>query len=662
MQFFDQQDVARRRTSRLVFYFVVAVLLTVGVVYLVVAGIFLGAKVQAEQDPNFHPTRELWNPELFLGVAVCTLGVIAVGSLYKIAQLGNSGAAVARSVGGTLVNTNTSNRQERMLLNVVEEMSLAAGMPVPPVYVLQREQAINAFAAGTSPSNAVVAVTRGCLEMLNRDELQGVIGHEFSHILNGDMRLNLRLIGVLHGLLLISIIGYWMFRLSANSRGSSDGKKSGAAFVVLGIALYVIGYVGMFFGSLIKSAVSRQREFLADASSVQFTRNPAGIAGALRKIGGYLSGSRIQHAGAQEASHLFFGNALSQGFLGLLATHPPLAERIKRIDPAFDGKFPTVRVPKAEAAIVQAESIPQIGEGMLAGFQGGEPMRTAPAAARATSPFRPGRAIDSIGEIDEAHLQYARNLVACLPAALVSAAREPLGALACVYALLLDRDEAVRQKQWSLIKERADAAILGELPKVVPLVDGIPLEARLPLAEMARPALATLSPRQYQSLKEIVRLLVEADQRLDLFEYALQRMLISHLAAQFEKVPPRQVRYAALGPVVSACRALLSTLAHVGQRDPTAALVAFDASAATLSDAGNKLSLLPREQCRLEGVDEALAMLAAASPQVKKRVLRACATCIGADGRTTLQEYELLRVIADSLDCPMPPRLATASE
>jgi len=351
MDFFEHQDIAQRKTKLLVVFFTLAVVMIILFVYLAFVVAFAGAK---SKSGGFQ--MHLWQPELFFAVAAGTVLVVLFGSLYKIWELSKGGEAVAAMLGGHLLDPSTSDLNERKLLNVVEEMALASGVPVPPVYLLE-ERAINAFAAGFSPGDAVIGVTRGCMELLNRDELQGVIAHEFSHILNGDMRVNIRLIGVLNGILIIGILGYILMRVmfhagSGTRRRGRRGKEGGGgalAIFVLGLLLMAIGYIGVFFGKLIKSAVSRQREYLADASSVQFTRNPQGIAGALKKIGGLSLGSKLQSNHAEEASHMFFGDALRPAFFNLLATHPPLTERLRRIDPAFDGDFPAVSKAAVEA-------------------------------------------------------------------------------------------------------------------------------------------------------------------------------------------------------------------------------------------------------------------------------------------------------------------------
>src|ERR1017187_5460431 len=351
MDFFERQEKAHRNTKLLVVYFVTGVVLLIATIYLAVFLIFSGVNHKSHRYTYNDGTTgygstsfSLWNPQLFFGVTLGTLAVIVICGLSKTAQLSQGGSAVAEMLGGRLVDPSTSDPDERKLRNVVEEMALAAGVPVPQVYLLPDEHGINAFAAGHSTSDAVVAVTAGGVKLLTRDELQGVIGHEFSHILNGDMRLNLRLMGVIFGILCLAVIG----RVLLYTRGRSSKDKN--PLPLLGLALLVIGWIGVLFGRLIQAAVSRQREFLADASSVQFTRNPAGLAGALKKIGGLSFGSKLEAAHAEEASHMFFGNGMGESFFHMMDTHPPLAERIRAIDPSFDGAFP----PLSFAEVAQA--------------------------------------------------------------------------------------------------------------------------------------------------------------------------------------------------------------------------------------------------------------------------------------------------------------------
>ena len=490
MDFFQHQESARRKTGLLVFYFIVAVVLIVLLVY----GIVVGAIVLSGSrgTPGGASVRSVWDPGLFGGVALLTLALIGGGSAYRIASLASGGHNVAEMMGGRPLAPQTTDPDERKIKNVVEEMAIASGTPVPPVYLLEKEDGINAFAAGWGPGDAVIGVTRGCIRNLTRDELQGVIAHEFSHILNGDMRLNIRLIGVLYGILLISITGWIIFRSTAGAGrldDRRDGERRGAnPWPFVGLALYILGYVGVLFGNLIKAAVSRQREYLADASAVQFTRNPDGIVGALKKIGALAEGSRIAAPEAQEASHLFFGDGIGH-FLGFLATHPPLVDRIRRLDPSFDGDFSKVRLITTEPAEPAARSgavlAPQVRPG------------------RGVFAFNPAQVVDRVGTVEPQQLAYASALLTSLPDSLKSLAYDIFGAEAIVLALLVDhQNEAVRAAQLDRLARHVEPALRREVENILPLVHRLTPELRLPLVSIAVPAFpgcrATSSKRSWR--------------------------------------------------------------------------------------------------------------------------------------------------------------------
>ena len=665
MDFFQQQDSARRRTKLLVVYFVLAVVLIILAVYFAFVAAFFG--MQAQMGPSVallaaERVGGLWYPQLFLWVTLGTLAVVAAGSLYKTWSLSGGGAAVAILLGGRQLDPGTADLAERKVLNVVEEMAIASGTPVPPVYLLE-EAGINAFAAGHSPGDAVIGVTRGCMQLLSRDELQGVVAHEFSHILNGDMRLNLRLMGLLHGILIIGIIGYLVMRIVLQSgRGSrpvvrSSGDKKGGgggvilALFVLGLLLCIIGYVGTFFGQLIKSAVSRQREFLADASAVQFTRNPAGIAGALIKIGGLSAGSCIEHEHAGEASHMFFEDALRPSFLNLLATHPPLLERIRRLDPSFDGHFPATVV-QAVSAVLVPESEAAGGLGFASGV--------AAAGPRPKLRVRSEEVVQQVGAPQSQHRDYAQAVRDAIPASILAEAREPCGARAVICALLVDADAQIAARQFQRLAA-TDAALGRETQRLLPTVCDLKAECRLPLIDLAVPALQRLSPAQYASFRQCVQDLIAADAQEDLFEYTLQRVLLQNLEPRFGKPRKLQVAYYALAGVTRECAQLLSALAYAGQREADAAQRAFAQGAAQLGLPAGAVVLLPSAEAGLDALDQALAKLVAIAPPLKRRLLAACADCVVADGEVTIEEAELLRAVSASLDCPMPPLLAAAA-
>ena len=642
-RFFENQEAARRNTTRLVALFGCAVVGIVGLLYGL--AVLLTGQTQTDAYGQVVGAQfSYWQPELLIQVALATLAVVAGGSLFKIAQLRGGGTVVAESLGGQLIPSDTRDPDARKLLNVVEEMAIASGTPTPPVYLLVDEVGINAFAAGFTPSDAVIGVTRGCVQQLTRDELQGVIAHEFSHILSGDMRLNIRLMGTIHGILLIGIMGFFLLRSSMFSGGRRNSKdNSGAFMVAAGLGLMIIGFIGTFFGNLIKASVSRQREFLADASAVQFTRNPEGIAGALKKIGGFEAGSILQSPSAPEASHLFFGQGLRGGLQSLFATHPPLDERIRRLDPSFqhDGA--------AGARITGPLAAGAVGAAGLAGA-------AANPQVRRTLDDRPrGAAMDQVGDPTAAHLDYAASLIAALPPAVVSASHEPHAARALIYALLINRDSATKKKQLDQIGRFEEADIAGVTQRLLQDVERVDSRARLPLIDMALPALQRLSARQYAAFKTHVQALVEADSRIDLFEWTLHRVLLAHLSPHFERTAARARHHVSLNRLVAECGLVLSVLARLGSPGEQAIAEAFGRGVAQLG--GPRPRLMAAEACGLAALDPALGRLAHADARGTEHLLRACAACIAADGIVSEAQGELMRAIADSLGAPMPPLL-----
>ncbi len=655
MDFFERQDRARRNTKLLVVYFVIGVAMLVVAVYAALVGIFAGVTSSRHHGYSEQAQVVWWNPRLFLVAAGGTLAVIGLGSGFKTLELAQGGSTVANMLGGRLVNPATTDPDERKLRNVVEEMAIAAGIPVPQVYVLPEERGINAFAAGHSTSDAVVAVTAGAMKLLTRDELQGVIGHEFSHILNGDMRLNLRLMGIIFGILCLAVIG----RVLLYTRGRSSKDKN--PLPLLGLVLIIIGWVGVFFGRLIQAAVSRQREFLADASSVQFTRNPAGLAGALKKIGGLSYGSKLEAAHANEASHMFFGNGMGESFFHMMDTHPPLAERIRAIDPSFDGGFPPVSIAEPEV-IARRVAPPPLRPPIPFPFPG-TPRAQGGLAGLAPPVIAAQAVMADAGTPTLAHLRYAEGLRVAIPESLRAAAGEGLGASAVVYALLLSDDEAGRRKQLDELAAATSAAVCQETLRVWPEVQAIATHTRLPLVDLALPGLRHLSPAQFQQFRAAVQKLVESDGEIDLFEYVLQKIVLRHLEPHFQQARKPTTQYYAIKPLAGDCAVLLSALAYLGQEEPDQVRFAFQQGANLLSYAAQaELQLLPEEQCELAQVDTALDRLGQAVPQIKKNVLNACAQTVAADGVIQEMEAELLRAIADTLDCPIPPFIPAQSE
>lgn len=655
MDFFAQQDKTRRKTKLLVFYFILAVAAIIVACYF--AGLIIFSAAQSHQHHyDEQPQLVLWNVKLFFGVTVGVLAVIVIGSAYKTNQLAGGGGSVATLMGGRLVNSNTTDPDERKLLNVVEEMAIASGVPVPQVYVLDEERAINAFAAGHTTSDAAIGVTRGCIQMLSRDQLQGVIGHEFSHILNGDMRLNLRLIGIIFGLLCIATIGRVL--LSARSRSSRDNN----ALPLIGLALLLLGAIGVFFGRLIQAAVSRQREFLADASSVQFTRNPGGLSGALQKIGQYSFGSKLESEHAPDMCHMFFGNGLGEPFFGLMATHPPIPDRVRAIDPTWDGKFPPLDEKQIEvvkrAAISELEHrpkpLPDIFKTVLGGaiIAGGSTEKPPVIRSRSVMP--------NLGNPTPLHIKYAGQLRDSLPDSVKAAAREPLDAVAMIYAMLLSPDETTRTTQLAGLAQRVEPAVYQETVALYPDVSSAATHARLPIVNLASGALRQMTAEQFGRFSPTLQWLIESDGKIELFEFVLQKIVLRHLTLQFSGARPPVVQYYTLKPLVPDCAVVLSALANVSSSDPVAVQKAFEAGTPYLRAPNDgDLTLLPREQCGVDKIDAALNRLALAVPTIKKNLIEACVYTVGADGVMLESEAELLRAVADTLDCPIPPFVQT---
>ncbi|MGD8783599.1 MAG: M48 family metallopeptidase [Thioalkalispiraceae bacterium] len=630
MDFFQHQDAARRNTTRLVFFFVLAVLGLIVITNLLVMVLF-GFLETSEQGLTLAAIAAQFDWQVFFVISVVVLLVILGGSTFKMMALSGGGTVVAESLGGRLISQNTTDLHERKVLNVVEEMAIASGTPVPPVYLLEHEEGINAFAAGYTPSDAVIGVTRGTIAYLSRDELQGVIAHEFSHILHGDMRLNIRLIGILHGILLIGLIGYFILR---SVRGSS---KNAGPIIGLGLGLLIIGYTGTFFGNLIKASVSRQREFLADASAVQFTRSKQGIAGALKKIGGYAHGSELEVARAAEMSHAFFSKGISSFFMSVFATHPPLDVRITRIEPQWDGEFPVVthEVEETDQEAVKPEAKKEAMKGAV------------------TSVIVGSQILDSVGQTGPEQLAYATTLLKGIPENVRAAVHEPYGARAVIYSLVIGQQADIREKQLQQLRTFGDTGIYELTSKLVKAVAELDISYRLPLIDMALPALRQLSAAQYDLFKNNLRFIVRIDNRIEIFEWVLQKILFHHLDKEFGRPGKKNAKYGALNPLKQDINVLLSMLVYACVTEDNQVKAVFNAAEKELGL--NNLVLVSRQQITIDKLDASVEKLALLKPLLKPRLLKACLALITYDQEYSASEMELMRAIADTLDCPLPP-------
>ena len=525
-------------------------------------------------------------------------------------------------------------------------MAIASGVPVPEIYVLEEESAINAFAAGYSPEDAAVAVTRGCLELLDRDELQGVIAHEFSHILNGDMRLNIRMMGILFGIMVIGLVGRFVLHSGRHRVAfASRRDKSASVVMLVGLGLALLGWIGVFFARLIKAAVSRQREFLADASAVQFTRQTGGLANALKKIGGYKEKSFIQQVDPEEVSHMLFAGGTAR-LTSLFATHPPLIERINALDPGFkENNYPTVDLSTRDLAAKQ-ESI--------AGF-----------SDIVSQPISQTQSIDvsetiadDVGRPRHEHVLYAQKLRSSIPPRLYAAAHAPDDALLLAIALSLSiRDPHARQ-QLRVITEQLGpgrSAVVEEFHSLI--LDAGP-GYRLPLLEVAFPALKSRPVQQIDFLLDLVNKLIQLDGQVDLSEYCFYRILGSHLLQATAPSRKKQGNRVARRKAQAAAVNLIRIVADYGNDDKEARQHAFDAGVAPFGGWAASHQSDVDVDATVAVLDEALDTLSRMNSAGRKSLLHAVGSTVEHDGKITLAEAELLRAVCATLDSPLPPILA----
>lgn len=615
VDFFEAQDQARRNTKLLVVLFGLAVLSLLVLTNLLLC-ITLGVLEPEQTALLFNPQHPgFWSALPWKAMIISSFAmllVIAVVIAIKKAELNKGGRVVAEALGGERIDHQNANPQQKVLLNVVAEMAIAAGVQVPPVYLLP-ENSINAFAAGYSPADAVIGITQGCLDLLSRDELQGVVAHEFSHILNGDMRMNIRLIALLHGILFIGHAGYYLLRSGGRTGAvysASRSKNNGGGILGLALGLMVLGYLGSFFGNLIKAAVSRQREFLADASAVQFTRNPQGIAGALKAIGGASLGSRVRNPNADEMSHLFFGEAISR-WTSMFATHPPLADRIKKIEPSWLGQFPTAD------QLAKKRQLPQ--------------STTTTEAAAAPK------------NAQQQRQQQATSVLAALPVLLLHSSQHPPSAPALLCACLVQQEQL--HKHWHLIKELGSTALLHDVDKLYDQVVLLQPGQKLQLLQLLAPSLKQLSAQQFAHLQELCEAMVRADGQQDLLEVSILAWLKYSVGVQFDAgLLHRHDRASRLHQVQGPALQLLS-LCAAQSAEPTqawqAGLAALALPEDTAQPAINAEQMLPR-----------FAELIAVAPMLKKQLAQMLEAAVLADKKTSENEALLLQLLSMLLEIP----------
>lgn len=647
MDFFGHQDQARKRTKQLIVLFVLALFTLIFLTNLMVAGFLwsqpdmLPREVAAEvHGASLLEIFQYMSWQIWLTISAIICSFVGIAYLYKAVKLSSGGSSIAYSLGGRLIEPSSEDFYERRLLNIVEEMALASGMPVPQVFLLDDEIGINAFAAGFQPSDAVIGVTKGCLTKLTRLQLQGVIGHEFSHILNGDMRMNMRLIAILFGILCIGLLGRFILDLGSGRRHrhTSKSDKNGAPIFLIGLGLMVLGYSGVFFGKMIQSAVSRQREYLADASAVQFTRDPQAIAEALKVIGYGGIGSAIGSSQREEFSHAFFGNAIYNNFsnhFGFLSTHPKLEERIRRIDKNWDGEWVEPQTLK-QAYDESPQLVPKkkiSTETLLTGVA---------AAMTAAIDFDSPKSV-SEGKRQQDNLQAEEQLA--------TIAHDPMEARALCYSLLLaPNNSLVHEQQLDLIKQYCGEGLLLSVKQLIPIIALLDDSKRLPIIDKAVPALKLLSADQYTEFKQLLIKLVQADGKIDLFEWCLYRMLLQYLNPAFNKTKAIKAKHGNVKKISSEIETVLSFVANHGHDSLEGAIESFDIAAGI---AGFEDLKLQAKTESFKSFNVALDTLTQAFPHVKGRIMKALAACVRVNG-VEVVERELVQTIAAILECPTP--------
>ncbi|MEO1079952.1 MAG: M48 family metallopeptidase [Pseudomonadota bacterium] len=638
MDFFAEQDRARRNLRLLVVLFSLAVLLLI-----VLVNAILSAFLWFSGDYNVYAGGgglqgylRQFSWDRFLGVGAAVAATVGLVSLVRWIQLSSGGKYVAEAMGGRRVLPQTSDRFEKRGLNIVQEMALAANMPVPDLYVLPNERGINAFAAGITTADAVVAVTRGTLLQLSRVELQGVVGHEFSHILNGDMRLGIRLAALVKGITFIGDVGHFLLRAGAYGVGLGRRRdERNAALPIVGLALLIVGWLGALAAGFIKAAISRQKEYLADASAVQFTRDNSGIANALKVIGGFVPGSLVHAARAGELGHLFFGevrHSLWDGF----ATHPPLDQRIRRLEPGWDGQFINRR---------EVREVPMTPGNIEAGVGRAALVAAAAAAALDSAAEQPLEAVTD-GE-------FENPVDEDLPPALRAAILEPLGAMAAALGLLISRNAQQQDAALTAVREHGARGEVDAVVELLPALDELTPGQRFPLIARAMPALRAMSTPQYRQFKSTLLAVVRADRQTDLFEWCLFQLLRHYLDPEYLRVKPSRPRYSHVGRVRGPLRLVLSVLAHQGDGDSEQAF-----ALAVQELKLEQLSLLPLAECSVAEFSRAVTTLADCFPLIKPRILKAMALAAGEDGHISAVERELIVAVAAVMDCPVPDSFA----
>ena len=681
-QFFERQETQRKYTGWLVGAFVAAMLLVVLVINLVV--IFgLGAS-----------PAEVWRhePSVVVWITVIALGTMLIASWHRSSQMREGGPAVARALGGVQVNANDGDLKRQRLVNIVEEMAIAARIRKPQVFVLPDEAGINAFAAGYSPDEAAVAVTQGALDAFDRDQLQAVIGHEFSHILNGDMKINMRLTAWIFGLCVIADVA----RRFMNKRG---GGKSAARIKLIAFGVFLAGSAGAFAGRLLQAAVSRRREHLADASAVQFTRNPQALQSAFIVMAASASGTRLEHEHAIGVSHMFFAGSspawITKFNASWFATHPPLEERVRAIDARVTPlKFRSLVseerrkiVARTAAATAAAPAAEPTAEGDVAS-ESSKALQFSPVAAmaaplpatasRARAPAGAAAAPATSSADGDMHLTLEKPILAeTLPTGVRMVAGRALppdvlrnrlsqdqqaaignfvarvessgiAVQATFVATMLASEPAKWRTQLTRLAPLLGIELFKETQAQVARVGELAPSSRLPLLVDLFSLLDNMQPADRKRLRAIARAFAPTVATGDMLRFSLTRMIEKRLAKAKDEAAPVPLHEQA--PMVCELYAALAQCrfgaGKQGQNAYRAGLMGMLPP--------TKWAPYSEQPITPVALDAALAAVAQIHPTGRRSLSEGMARVIAVGGRLTVPQVDLLRGICMVVDCPVP--------
>ncbi|PIP80810.1 MAG: hypothetical protein COW84_03215 [Gammaproteobacteria bacterium CG22_combo_CG10-13_8_21_14_all_40_8] len=652
--FFELQQKAKSHTRLLTLYFVLAVIF-------IAVGVNLGVWVALLSSMQIYIPLQEWPFHPWSWITTGIVFVIILGmSVKRIRQLGNGGHAVAEMMNARRIHSNTKDPNERKLLNIVEEMAIASGVTMPGVYVMDEETSINAFAAGLKPSLAVIVVTKGSLETFTRDELQGVIGHEFSHILNGDMHLNVKLIGLLAGILAIGQLGGFLLRSSYYSRSSyrhgslfssssssSKNSSSGVPVLAIGVGLFVVGYTGLFFARLIKAGISRQREFLADASSVQFTRNKEGIVQALAKIKQHQRQGKLLSPHVEDTNHMCFESSVHLMFNRWLGTHPPIDDRILALDPYYRlSRSPVSK--KAQRSVSATDTPPlQFAEESM-GFSSSQQQNV----SRGKAPSSTTEAMQSIGQVNEHNFNTALSIIGQIPDQLWHESQSNVeSAQLTAYAILMHADPDDWEAMQPLLSQKLSAEQFAQLQSWVKQLLPLPAQIRLTLLSHIVPRLQMMSSEQNAAFFALVLEIIKFNKKIQLSEY----VIFALFKLKLQPIQPKSS--------ISNLKLVKNDIAQM------LAAFQFSANQAAYEDSTKPhqpynswmkrfaLGEVPTISCDnfdAMRVHHSLLQLSRLQPLLKRSVIQAFTDIVMADEQVHIDEYELLRAVCDYMDCPMP--------